>query len=167
MINVENHGDWIHLSLFNLQKDRVFIIVFFLFSGILLFCWFVYFVCLLFTWVWHLFFFSSCFLLIGFRIWIHFSGVSFYFECAASRFQYNRWILFFSTWTIFGHLYDFHIISVHNSCLLPMKEGNHSVIMIFCWYFLLLNEIFFFKINDQKWWQNNCKIWSWNFNIKY
>lgn len=29
MINVENHGDWIHLSLFNLQKDRVFIIVFF------------------------------------------------------------------------------------------------------------------------------------------
>lgn len=117
---------------------------FFLFSGILLFCWFVYFVCLLFTWVWHLFF-SSCFLLIGFLIWIHFSGVSFYFECAASRFQYNRWILFFSTWTIFGHLYDFHFISVHNICLLlPMKEGNHFVIMIFCWYFSLLNEIFFF-----------------------
>lgn len=143
MINVENHGDWIHLSLFNLQKDRVFIIVFFVqwyssFLLVRLFCLFAFYLSL--TPV-----FFSCFLLIGFRIWIHFSGVSFYFECAASRFQYNRWILFFSTWTIFGHLYDFHFISVHNSCLLlPMKEGNHCVIMIFCWYFLLLNEIFSF-----------------------
>lgn len=167
MINVENHGDWIHLSLFNLQKDRVFIIVFFcsvvffffVGSSILFVCFLPEFdTC----------FFFSCFLLIGFRIWIHFSGVSFYFECAASRFQYNRWILFFSTWTIFGHLYDFHFISVHNSCLLlPMKEGNHCVIMIFCWYLYCWTRFFLFKINDQKWWQNNCKIWSWNFNIKY
>lgn len=93
MINVENHGDWIHLSLFNLQKDRVFIIVFFVqwyssFLLVRLFCLFAFYLSL--TPV-----FFSCFLLIGFRIWIHFSGVSFYFECAASRFQYNRWILFF------------------------------------------------------------------------